>query len=74
MSIFWYMQAWQSANPTAAQLSSASASPRLDANGISNPAEFGSDVDFVFPSFRADETLASLAYADTDPAALPNGR
>ena len=35
--------------------------------------EFGADVHFVTPSFRADESLASLAYANTDPAALSNG-
>lgn len=68
------MQAWQSANATAAQQSSGSPLPRPDANGISIPEEFGSDVGFVFPSFQAEESLASLAYANTDPAALPNGR
>ena len=73
-NIFWYMQAWQAANISAAQPSSGSPLPRLDASGISTPAEFGSDVDFIFPSFQADESLASLAYANTDPAALPNGR
>ena len=32
--------------------------------------EFGADVDFVYPSFREEEGLASLAFADTNPAAL----
>ncbi len=35
--------------------------------------EFGADMDFVFPSFNAEESLASLAHANTDPAALSNG-
>ncbi|KAK9850259.1 hypothetical protein WJX84_005584 [Apatococcus fuscideae] len=67
------LKGWRTANPVLAQASPGKSMPKPDANGTSKLAEFGSDIEFVFPSFCAQESLANLAYANTDPAALPNG-
>ena len=67
------MQAWTTANPPAVQPSSGKSQSMPNANGASNPAEFGSDIEFVFPSLHADDSLASLTFANTDPAGLLNG-
>ncbi|KAK9868384.1 hypothetical protein WJX84_004044 [Apatococcus fuscideae] len=67
------LKAWQATNKMDSPPTSGKALASQDEASAEEAIEFGADVHFVTPSFRADESLASLAYANTDPAALSNG-